>query len=248
MSGLEGRTAVVTGGSRGIGRAVALELARQGADVVLTDRTGSAGGPTVREIEAMGRRCLHVACDVSSSGAVEELARTVRQKVGPVQILVNNAGITRDQLAVRLTDEDWTRVLHTNLSGAFYCVRTFAKDMMKARWGRIVSISSVVGTRGNAGQANYAASKAGLVGLTRSVARELASRGVTANVVAPGYIRTAMTDGLGEKAREALMPLIPTARLGEPEDVAGAVGFLVSDRASYITGQVLHVDGGMTMS
>lgn len=249
MSGsLAERNALVTGGSRGIGRAVAVELARRGADVVLIDRTGRDDGPAVLEIREMGRRCFHVACDVSKAEPVLEAASKVHEEVGPIHILVNNAGITRDQLLVRMSDEDWDGVLATNLKGAFLCTRTFVKDMMKARWGRIVNISSVVGTQGNAGQANYAAAKSGLVGMSRSVAKELASRGVTVNVVAPGYIQTAMTEGFDEKTQESLLSAIPMSRLGEPDDVAGIVGFLCTKEASYITGQVIHVDGGMAMS
>ncbi|MBU1702495.1 MAG: 3-oxoacyl-[acyl-carrier-protein] reductase [Candidatus Eisenbacteria bacterium] len=245
---LEGRVAVVTGGSRGIGRAISLELAHLGADVVLMDRTGDPEGQTVKDIRALGRKCRHIACDVSRGASVEEAAAKARESLGPVQILVNNAGITRDQLAVRLSEEDWDKVLDINLKGAFLCCKAFARDMMKARWGRIINISSVVGQRGNVGQVNYAAAKAGMIGLSRSLARELAGRGITVNVVAPGFIETAMTDAIGEKAREALLPLIPISRLGKCEDVGSAVGFFASDQAGYITGQVLNVDGGMVMS
>ncbi|MBD3335592.1 MAG: 3-oxoacyl-[acyl-carrier-protein] reductase [Candidatus Eisenbacteria bacterium] len=245
---LEERVAVVTGGSRGIGRAIAAGLAGLGADLALLDRTGEDEGPAVQEIRGMGRRCRRFRCDVSQAGDVEDAAGRIREALGPVSILVNNAGVTRDQLSVRMSEEDWDRVVDINLKGAFLCAKIFAKDMMKARWGRIVNISSVVGHRGNPGQANYAASKAGMVGLTRSLARELAGRGITVNVVSPGYIETAMTEAMSEKARETLMPLIPLARLGAPEDVAGAVAFFVAPGGDYVTGQVLHVDGGMSMS
>jgi 3-oxoacyl-[acyl-carrier protein] reductase len=226
---------------------VALELARRGADVVLMDRTGSPEGPTVLEIREMGRRCLHVRCDVTDSASVEQAARVVREEMGGVHILVNNAGVTRDQLLVRLSDADWDTVLATNLRGAFLCTRAFARDMMRARWGRIVNVSSVIATRGNVGQANYAASKSGLIGLTRSVARELASRGITANVVLPGYIETGMTEAVADRLRETILPQIPMARLGRPEDVAAVVGFLASEEAGYVTGQLIYVDGGLAM-
>jgi len=245
---LSGKTAWVTGASRGIGKAIALELARAGADVAVVARNAEAAEAAAEEIRGLGRRALAVSVDVSQLEAVEEAARRVDAELGKVGILVNNAGITRDQLLVRMKPEDWHEVMRTNLDGAFHCTKILAKDMMRGRWGRIITISSVVGSQGNAGQANYAASKAALHGFTRSVARELASRGVTANVVAPGYIETDMTRDLPEGVREALFKSIPLGRLGTPADVAGVVAFLASDAAGYMTGQVIHVDGGMVMA
>jgi len=242
---LNGRIAVVTGASRGIGREIALELARSGADVVLAARNAGAAEDAAEEIRGLGRRALTASVDVSRLEDVEGLASRVDSELGKVSILVNNAGITRDQLLVRMKPEDWHEVMRTNLDGAFHCTKVFAKDMMRGRWGRIISISSVVGSQGNAGQANYAASKAALHGFSRAVARELAGRGVTANVVAPGYIETAMTRELPDSVKEGLFKSIP---LGTVADVAGVVGFLASDGAGYITGQVIHVDGGMVMA
>jgi 3-oxoacyl-[acyl-carrier protein] reductase len=248
MSDGGARVAVVTGGSRGIGEAISRRLAVAGYDLALVDRTGADDGPVVQAIRGMGRRCIHVACDVSDPGQVEALATRVDGDLGSVSVLVNNAGITRDNLFIRMRPEDWDAVLGVNLRGAFLCTKAFARGMMKKRWGRIVNVTSVVGLTGNKGQANYAASKAGMIGLTKSVAKELAERSITVNAVAPGFIQTAMTEVLPEAVQTAMMERIPVRAFGSPEDVAHAVAFLVSEEARYITGQVLAVDGGMTMS
>lgn len=244
MPELEGQVAIVTGGSRGIGRAIAEELSRAGCSVAVVARDGVRAASVAAElpISAAG-----FSCDVSSPDACQELIGAVEAAMGPVDILVNNAGVTRDNVLPRLRDDDWDEVMQTNLHGAFYMVRAVARGMMKRRGGRIINIASVVGLTGNRGQANYAASKAGLIGLTKSVAQELASRGVLANVVAPGFIETDMTADLGEQARAALFDRIPLGRFGTPSDVAGAVRFLAGPAAAYITGQVLVVDGGMVM-
>ncbi len=244
----EKQTAVVTGGSRGVGRAICLELARGGANVVLCYASNEAAAQeTVDSCKKLGAQALAVRCDVADPTQVQELIDTAVKTFGGVHILVNNAGITRDNLLLRMSEADFDAVLDTNLKGAFLCMKAVARTMMRQRYGRIISISSVVGLRGNAGQLNYAASKAGLLGLTKSMAKELASRGITANAVAPGFIDTDMTAALTEGTRKALLESIPAARLGKPEDVAKAVAFLASEDAAYITGQVLAVDGGMAM-
>ena len=243
MRELEGQVAVVTGGSRGIGRAIAVELGRAGATVAVVARSVEAAGQAASAFEG-GRP---FACDVADPAQVADLVKVVEEDVGPIDILVNNAGITRDNILLRLKDEDWEAVMATNLRGAFNTTRAVARGMMKRRAGRIINIASVVGLTGNRGQANYAASKAGLIGFTKSVAQELAARGVLANVIAPGFIETDMTAELPEEAREALFGRIPVGRFGTPEDVAGAVRFLAGPAATYITGQVLVVDGGMVM-
>jgi len=243
-----GRVAVVTGASRGIGHAIGLELLRRGADVAFAARHPEPGAGALAAAESLGRRAMLVAMDVGDPASVQTAAASVEETLGKVSILVNNAGITRDQLLLRMKPEDWSEVLRVNLDGTFHCTKVFMKDMMRARWGRIVNITSVVGTLGNAGQANYAASKAGIVGFTRSVARELASRNVTVNAVAPGYIETAMTESLPEAVKASLQGAIPLGRLGGVEDVAGVVAFLCGEEAGYITGQVIHVDGGMVMA
>jgi len=247
MKRLEDRVALVTGGSRGIGAAIALRLAAEGARVALTYAgNAAAAADVVARIESDGGVAVAFQADVSDSAACAALVEAVVTRFGTLDILVNNAGITRDGLLVRMSDEDWSSVIDTNLSGAFYMTRAAGKVMMKARSGSIINISSVVGLTGNAGQVNYASAKAGLVGMTKSVARELASRGVRANVVAPGFIATDMTDALPEAARSAAAAAIALGRFGSPEDVAACVAFLASDDASYLTGQTIAVDGGMT--
>jgi 3-oxoacyl-[acyl-carrier protein] reductase len=236
---LEGRVALVTGGSRGIGRAIALELGRAGADVVVGYRSGSDEAEATAK-EAGGRA---VRADV----AAPEDAKRLVEEAGDLDILVNNAGLTRDGLLARMSDEDWREVIETNLSSVFYTCRAVTRGMMKKRAGSIVNVSSIVGLHGNWGQTNYGASKAGIIGFTKSLARELGSRNVRANVVAPGYVNTRLTDVLPEDAREAMLANTPLGRLGDPEDVAGAVRFLCSDEASFITGEVLLVDGGLGM-
>ena len=244
MAELDGKVAIVTGGSRGIGRAVASELSAAGAAVAVVARSVDGAQATVDALAGEGAAW---SCDVADPARCVELVSEVQDRLGPVDILVNNAGITRDNILVRLKDEDWEAVLETNLRGAFNTTRAVARGMMKRRSGRIINIASVVGLTGNSGQANYAASKAGLVGFSKSVAQELASRGVLVNVVAPGFIETDMTAELPEEARDALFERIPLGRFGAPDDVAGAVRFLAGPAAGYITGQVLVVDGGMVM-
>ena len=245
---LDGKCALVTGASRGIGRAVALKLASEGAKVALNFAGNEAAANEVRqEIEAMGGQAILVKADVADEAAVQDMVQKTADAFGRIDILVNNAGITRDGLLARMKEEDWDAVLSTNIKGVFLTTKAVAKLMMKQRAGRIVNMASVVGVSGNAGQANYSAAKAGVIGFTKTIARELASRGVTANAVAPGFIATDMTSVLSDKAKEAALTGIPLGRMGTPEDVAAAVLFLVSDQSSYITGQVLHVDGGMVM-
>jgi 3-oxoacyl-[acyl-carrier protein] reductase len=247
MANLQGRIALVTGASQGIGRACALELARAGATVVLAARNEAKLAEAVAEIEAAGGQAAALALDVSSEESIKAGAKTAIERFGKVEILVNNAGITRDGLLMMMKRADWDDVLGTNLTGAFLLTQALLRPMLKNRWGRIINISSVVGRTGQAGQVNYAASKAGLIGLTRSIAREVASRGITANAVAPGYIETPMTAVLDEKLRAAMMTQIPLGRPGTAADIAQAVAFLASDAAAYITGHVLDVNGGMFM-
>ena len=247
-SRLEGKTAVVTGGSRGIGSAIALRLASEGANVaVCASKSLETARGVAQKVEALGRQALALQADVSSSEDVDNLVKSVLDAWGQIDILVNNAGITRDGLLMRLKESDWDAVLDVNLKGAYLCIKAVSRPMMKARFGRIVNISSVVGLSGNAGQINYSASKSGLIGLTKSVARELAGRGITSNAVAPGFVPTEMTAELSESAQQDLVKQIPLGKLGTVEDIAAAVAFLASDDAGYITGQVLVVDGGMVM-
>ncbi len=247
MSRLEGKTALVTGASQGIGRACALTLAKAGARVALAARNESKLAEVATEIRANGGTAEVFAINIASEESIKTGAKAVLAKLGTVDILVNNAGITKDGLLLRMKRSDWDDVLATNLTGTFLLTQALLSPMLKARWGRIVNISSVVGETGQAGQANYAASKAGLIGFTKSLARELASRGITANVVAPGYIETAMTAVLDEKQREAMMTQIPLGRPGSDQDIANAVLFLASEDAAYVTGHVLDVNGGMYM-
>ena len=245
---LGGKVALVTGASRGIGRAIALLLAQEGAAVALNYAGNVKAAEEVKqEIENAGGKAILVQADVADAEAVEAMISQVTEAFGSIDILVNNAGITRDGLLMRMKEADWDAVINTNLKGIFHCTKLVSKLMMKKRSGRIVNMASVVGVTGNAGQANYAAAKAGVIGFSKSIAKELASRGITVNMVAPGYIETDMTAVLPDKVREAMTANVPLGRGGKPEDVANAVLFLVSDEASYITGQVLHVDGGMVM-
>lgn len=243
-----GKTAIVTGGSRGIGQAVCLELARGGANVAFCYAGNeTAAQETVQAIETLGSKALAVRCDVSDAAQVGALVESAVERFGRVDILVNNAGVTRDNLVMRMSEADFDAVIAANLKGTFLCMKAVSRLMLKQRYGRIVNLSSVVGLRGNAGQVNYAASKAGVVGMTKSMAKELAARGVTVNAVAPGFIETDMTAVLTDAARSAAQGSIPMGRLGAAEDVAKAVAFLAGDEAAYITGQVLAVDGGMAM-
>lgn len=241
------RIAVITGASRGIGRSIALALAAQGATIVAVDMDQATTDAVVAELQATGAKALAVVGNVTVPADVERMFAAATEAFGRVDILVNNAGITRDGLLMRMKDEDWDAVLNVNLKGAFLCTRAAFKVMSKQRYGRIINIASIVGQMGNAGQANYCASKAGLIGLTKSNARELAKRSITVNAVAPGFIATAMTDALSEKVRDELTAQIPLERLGSAEDIANAVVFLASEQAGYITGHVLSVNGGMYM-
>jgi 3-oxoacyl-[acyl-carrier protein] reductase len=247
MSGLSGRIALVTGASQGIGRACALALAKEGATVALAARNEAKLAEVQAEIEAAGGKAAAFALDVSSEESIAAGAKAVEDRFGKVEILVNNAGITRDGLAMRMKRADWDDVIQTNLTGAFLLMQAVLRGMMKNRWGRIINISSVVGRTGQAGQANYAASKAGLIGMTRSLARELASRGITVNAVAPGYIETAMTSVLNEEQTKVMLATIPAGRAGTDAEIAHAVLYLASEGAAYVTGHVLDVNGGMFM-
>jgi 3-oxoacyl-[acyl-carrier protein] reductase len=244
---LTGKVAIVTGSGRGIGREIALKLAGVGADLVVNDIPDSAAAleGVAAEIRGLGRQALIVTADVSSAEDVNRMVDEAASTYMRIDILVNNAGVTRDQLLMRMSDDDWDTVLNIDLKSAFLCSRAVLRHMLRQRWGRIISIASVVGMVGNAGQANYASAKAGIIGLMRSIAKEVGSRGITANAIAPGYIQTKMTEQLDDKQRQALLDRIPLCSLGTPKDVAEAVAFLASDEARYITGHVLNVDGGM---
>ncbi|REK67193.1 MULTISPECIES: 3-oxoacyl-[acyl-carrier-protein] reductase [Cohnella] len=245
---LTGKAALVTGASRGIGRAIAVALAEAGADVAVNySGSEAAARETVQAIEALGRKAVMIKADVGKAAEFEDLVQKTLETFGKLDILVNNAGITRDNLIMRMKEEDFDAVIETNLKGVFNGIKAVTRPMMKQRSGRIINISSVVGVLGNAGQANYVAAKAGVIGLTKSAARELASRGITVNAVAPGYIETDMTDKLPQDVREGILNQVPLGRMGKPEDVAHAVVYLASDAASYMTGQTIHIDGGMYM-
>ena len=248
MIDLSGRGALVTGGSRGIGRAVVLRLAGQGADVVFSYRGNEeAATSCVAELEALGRKGLAVQADVTDPAAAEALVGQAVESLGKVDILVNNAGITRDDLIMRMGVDTWREVLETNLFGAFYATKAVMRPMLRARYGRIINMTSVAGIAGNAGQANYSSAKAGLIGLTKATAREIASRGITANAVAPGFVLTELTESLPENIKAAILAATPLGRFATPEEIASAVAFLASDEAAYITGHVLTVDGGLVM-
>ncbi|MBX3349750.1 MAG: 3-oxoacyl-[acyl-carrier-protein] reductase [Nitrospira sp.] len=244
---LQGRTAIVTGAAQGIGRAIAEALAQAGADIAVADLDPSRSAETVAAVEHIGRKALNIKVNVADTGETKSMVEQVLKAWGKVDILVNNAGITRDGLLLRMKEEDWNLVLQINLNGTFNCTKAVLQPMTKQRYGRIVNIASIVGVIGNAGQANYSASKAAVIGFTKTVGREYASRNVTVNAVAPGFIDTAMTHGLSADVKDTLLKQIPLGRLGTPADIAAAVRFLVSEEAAYITGHVLHVNGGMLM-
>jgi 3-oxoacyl-[acyl-carrier protein] reductase len=248
MGKLQDKVAIVTGGSRGIGKAIVMRLAAEGAKVVVTATTKAGADKTAEEIRQSGGQAAGFEVNVTDVKQVEALMKATVEQFGALHILVNNAGVTRDNLVMRMSDEDWNSVIATNLTGAFNCIRAASKIMMKQRAGKIINITSVVALLGNKGQANYCAAKAGVIGLTKSVARELASRNVQINAVAPGFVLTDMTAGLPEAAKAAMLQSVPLERIGTPEDVAGVVAFLAAPDSNYITGQVLNVDGGMVMA
>lgn len=244
---MNGKIALITGAARGIGREIALLLAKEGADIAICDVNEEALSQTNIEIESSGRQCFTAVVDVSNARAAEDMVNKTLDKFKRIDILINNAGITRDSLLIRMKEEDWDAVLAVNLKGAFNFTKAVSKVMVKQRSGKIVNIASIIGIMGNAGQANYAASKAGIIGLTKSAAKELASRGINVNAIAPGFIKTPMTDKLTDEQKKAMLEAIPLARFGEPMDVARLALFLVSDASTYITGEVIRVDGGMVM-
>ncbi|MDD5347487.1 MAG: 3-oxoacyl-[acyl-carrier-protein] reductase [Candidatus Omnitrophica bacterium] len=245
---LEKRVALVTGGGRGIGREIALALAREGADAVIWDVNPADAEITAKDIEALGRKALAAQVDVTDLAKAEEGINKILDKFGKIDILVNNAGITRDTLLMRMSEADWDAVIKVNLKGTFNCTKAVTRPMLKNKYGRIINIASIIGIMGNAGQANYAASKAGIIALTKTTAKELGSRNITANAVAPGYIDTEMTQKLPEDVRQKMLALVPLGRMGRPADVANVCAFLASSDADYITGQVIVVDGGMVMA
>ena len=244
---LEGKAALVTGGARGIGKEIALRFAREGADIAICDVILEETQVLAKEIQKTGRQCLAFKTDVTDSKDVQAAIDKILDKLGKLDILINNAGITRDGLVLRMSEEDWDKVIAVNLKGCFVCTRGAAKVMLKQRFGKIVNLASIIGIMGNTGQANYAASKAGIIGLTKSVAKELASRGICVNAIAPGFIKTEMTARLSEDVQKRMLSGIPLGRFGEPKDVADLALFLSSESSSYITGQVIQIDGGMLM-
>ncbi|MFA4853795.1 MAG: 3-oxoacyl-[acyl-carrier-protein] reductase [Candidatus Omnitrophota bacterium] len=245
---LKDKVALITGGARGIGRAIALTFAKEGADIVVADVNLEIAQKTAMEIEVLGRKALALEMDVTNYEKVEEGINKILDKMGKVDILVNNAGITKDNLLLRMSQADWDAVINVNLKGTFNCIKAVCRPMIKQRSGRIISIASIIGLMGNPGQANYAASKAGIIALTKTVAKELASRNINANAVAPGFIQTEMTAGLAEDIKKKMLEAIPLAKLGTPGDVANLCLFLASDESSYITGQTITIDGGMVMA
>ncbi len=245
---LEGKVALITGGARGIGQAIAMTFAKAGADIVVADVNIEIAQKTASEIESLGRKALALEMDVTIYERVEEGINKILDKMGKVDILVNNAGITKDNLLLRMSGADWDAVINVNLKGTFNCIKAVSRPMVKQRSGRIINIASIIGLVGNPGQANYAASKAGIIALTKTVAKELASRNINANAVAPGFIQTEMTASLPEDIKKKMLEAIPLAKLGTPQDVANACLFLASDESSYITGQTITIDGGMVMA
>jgi 3-oxoacyl-[acyl-carrier protein] reductase len=245
---LKDKVALITGGARGIGKAIAMAFAREGADIAVADVNLEIAQQTASEIEGLGRRAMAITMDVTNFDAVEDGLNKILDKMGKVDILVNNAGITKDNLLLRMSQADWDAVINVNLKGTFNCIKAVSRPMIKQRSGRIISIASIIGLMGNPGQANYAASKAGIIALTKTVAKELASRNVNANAVAPGFIQTEMTAKLPEELKKKMLEAIPLGKLGTPEDVANLCLFLASDESSYITGQTITVDGGMVMA